>query len=230
LLEPAHTNNRLATPINIYGENTMKKLHLLDAFLLFLVVASGSASASLVEYQIHGTVGVVDTPLQGGAVNVGDVVTGSFSAEANSVNDGPGFIVYSTSDLVLNIGNDYTVTSPEGYIYVFTGVNGRIQIDFTQGLGLAGPAINGSWVPDYFDSQYNVNSNDYSTSSLPSVIDVSQPYIGIDSSNLRFNVDDSAEIKFSLTQISAVPLPATVWLFGSGLLGFIGAARQEKAA
>ena len=43
----------------------MKKFHLLDAFLLFLVVASGSASASLVEYQIQGTVGVVDTPLQG---------------------------------------------------------------------------------------------------------------------------------------------------------------------
>lgn len=30
--------------------------------------------------------------------------------------------------------------------------------------------------------------------------------------------------------ISAVPIPAAVWLFGSGLLGFIGIARRKKPA
>ena len=30
--------------------------------------------------------------------------------------------------------------------------------------------------------------------------------------------------------VSAVPVPATVWLFGSGLLGLIGASRRKKAA
>jgi hypothetical protein len=31
-------------------------------------------------------------------------------------------------------------------------------------------------------------------------------------------------------EISQVPLPAAVWLFGSGLLGMIGIARRKKAA
>ena len=31
-------------------------------------------------------------------------------------------------------------------------------------------------------------------------------------------------------QTSAVPVPAAVWLFGSGLLGLIGVARRKKAA
>ena len=31
-------------------------------------------------------------------------------------------------------------------------------------------------------------------------------------------------------QTTTVPIPAAVWLFGSGLLGFIGIARQKKAA
>jgi hypothetical protein len=29
--------------------------------------------------------------------------------------------------------------------------------------------------------------------------------------------------------IGAVPIPAAVWLFGSGLIGLIGAARRKKS-
>jgi hypothetical protein len=36
------------------------------------------------------------------------------------------------------------------------------------------------------------------------------------------------EMVFGAT--SAVPLPASVWLFGSGLLGLIGISRNKKAA
>jgi len=33
----------------------------------------------------------------------------------------------------------------------------------------------------------------------------------------------------ALVRVSAVPIPATVWLFGSGLIGLIGFARRKKA-
>lgn len=41
---------------------------------------------------------------------------------------------------------------------------------------------------------------------------------------------DSAidSIILSGSQVSAVPVPATIWLFGSGLLGLIGVSRQKK--
>jgi hypothetical protein len=38
------------------------------------------------------------------------------------------------------------------------------------------------------------------------------------------------EVRFSLSASAAVPLPAAVWLFGSGLLGLVGIARRKKAA
>ncbi|MGB7934539.1 MAG: PEP-CTERM sorting domain-containing protein [Gammaproteobacteria bacterium] len=31
-----------------------------------------------------------------------------------------------------------------------------------------------------------------------------------------------------LSDVSAIPVPATVWLFGSGLLGLIGISRRKK--
>ena len=40
---------------------------------------------------------------------------------------------------------------------------------------------------------------------------------------------DGQQHAFLLTNISAVPVPAAVWLFGSGLLGLIGVARRKSA-
>lgn len=48
-------------------------------------------------------------------------------------------------------------------------------------------------------------------------------------------VDNFAELSFSEVtlsynnQVSNVPVPAAVWLFGSGLLGLVGVARRKKA-
>jgi PKD repeat protein len=43
--------------------------------------------------------------------------------------------------------------------------------------------------------------------------------------------DDFGQIDFSTIEInvSAVPVPAAVWLFGSGLIGLIGIARRKKS-
>ena len=40
----------------------------------------------------------------------------------------------------------------------------------------------------------------------------------------------SATTKLVYAEFSPVPVPAAVWLFGSGLLGLIGVARRKKAA
>jgi len=34
----------------------------------------------------------------------------------------------------------------------------------------------------------------------------------------------------AIADLSAVPVPAAVWLFGSGLLGLVGVARRRKTA
>jgi hypothetical protein len=45
-----------------------------------------------------------------------------------------------------------------------------------------------------------------------------------------FNGEDFTRAQFVATGPAAVPVPAAVWLFGSGLLGLIGVARRKKTA
>ena len=47
---------------------------------------------------------------------------------------------------------------------------------------------------------------------------------------LNFNYDVNGTLGFSVWMVrpSAVPVPAAVWLFGSGLLGLVGIARLKK--
>lgn len=50
----------------------------------------------------------------------------------------------------------------------------------------------------------------------------------LESSGVAFTFDGANTQAVALT--SAVPLPAAVWLFGSGLIGLIGVARRRNAA
>jgi hypothetical protein len=47
---------------------------------------------------------------------------------------------------------------------------------------------------------------------------------------LNVNFDIGSGDSLTVLSIGAVPLPAAVWLFGSGLLGLIGLSRRKKAA
>lgn len=44
-----------------------------------------------------------------------------------------------------------------------------------------------------------------------------------------FDYDASGELNFLSTEIKVVPVPAAVWLFGSGLIGLVGVARRKKS-
>jgi hypothetical protein len=43
------------------------------------------------------------------------------------------------------------------------------------------------------------------------------------------NTDLGYFVTISVESVSAVPVPAAAWLFGSGLLGLVGVARLKKA-
>jgi hypothetical protein len=64
------------------------------------------------------------------------------------------------------------------------------------------------------------------TGSLSQVNDTYTIYLP--SQLLHSNVADAA-IGSYLVKTSVVPVPAAIWLFGSGLIGLIGVARRKKA-
>jgi len=48
------------------------------------------------------------------------------------------------------------------------------------------------------------------------------------SSNLQIDMQQTANLDWQIVPVSAVPVPAAVWLFGSGAIGLIGVARRKK--
>ena len=63
---------------------------------------------------------------------------------------------------------------------------------------------------------------DYSTYSDLSNV----PYV---SNGVAYNYDENGNLVL-IADLSAVPVPGAVWLFGSGLVGLMGAARRKKVA
>jgi len=47
--------------------------------------------------------------------------------------------------------------------------------------------------------------------------------------SVGFQCEQCPRARFNALQLAAVPIPAAVWLFGSGLIGLIGVARRKKA-
>ncbi len=62
---------------------------------------------------------------------------------------------------------------------------------------------------------------DYGVSGSPMI---DGPFTGL---NVNFDIGSGNSL--TVLNVSAVPVPATVWLFGSGLIGLIGIAKRKKA-
>ena len=116
-----------------------------------------------------------------------------------------------------------------GAEYNFTGNSGYIKYSQFDTYGnLYGT---GDW--SYMRSSIDDNTGDFATYEdwlafeLPTVFiwdsQVEQREIIANDSLLEY----VPTISFSLEQVGSVPVPAAVWLFGSGLVGLIGLARRK---
>lgn len=149
------------------------------------------------------------TPDASQADNPGFTLSGNFQSYAGQYND-----------IVLGF---FSVAAPAG-----------MNIDgITVDIGNPGP----SGTPDY---QNNVSINScYAFQSMPSATCAGpNSNTGVFDIDLRFwNYSssgtigfDSATFHFHETAVSTVPVPAAIWLFGSGLLGLVGMAKQKRFA
>jgi len=90
--------------------------------------------------------------------------------------------------------------------------------------------LSGSWSNSdytYIDSSY---FSRYESSSFTPKLNA---YYNFDPETgygkISAGVSGGVSITYDYTPVSAVPVPAAVWLFGSGLLGLVGIARRKKA-
>jgi hypothetical protein len=118
----------------------------------------------------------------------------------------------------------------------FVGQYGSGDADtgtLTVRLSLDGGAYNDVYSTTVTDPVGNDNADPFTTVT----VDLSSYATATSSLAFEFLFDplvDSSSYRVKLDNISytstVVPVPAAVWLFGSGLLGLVGIARRKKAA
>jgi len=170
------------------------------------LVFSSSANAALITETFTSTV-------SSGAF-AGAIATGSFTYE-NSLIIGDGFI---------DLNQGLSSVSLTVFGQTFTEAN-----DIAYSRGLPGLEFeNGALtLLDFYISETSMLvdgslDNDVTNINLEGVNDFG-------SFTLNQTASNTYNGSFIVNELSTVPVPAAVWLFGSGLIGLVGIARRKKA-
>ena len=190
-----------------YNTSHVKACYFFAAFVAALLLSTETGRAA-VGYRFSGVVTEVATELSS-EFSVGEVVRGRVWVAATP-RSGCSICLgdtYDTRNLTATIGGDYVLNSPVGQLTVINDFAGFdiVKLDTTAPLGLSGPAVNGH-VPDYFNFGLRYNISDLSSTNL---LDQFAPATAFDGSGLRFDIDDSLNVSFRLTDFSVVPEPSS---------------------
>lgn len=179
-----------------------------------LAGASGRAHALPQPYQFSGTVTSVPPPLSS-QFSVGDPLTGRVTVETvpGATDNTVGWAQFIAYGFTAEFGSGYSLTSNDGALSILdnSGFHG-VNLGFTAPGGLVGPIIDGHY-PDYISLYLIYDAPIGSSTTLPSHF---VPATLVDQSNLRFDVNASLEVRFMITDFSAVPEPVAAGLIAGG--------------
>ena len=170
-----------------------------------------------------------DTEFSGQSVHGSNFLLGQIISIDQTVDLAAAGIIFKSSGVNANVGIYSSSGGSPDQLLATTGAfavntTGAIETAFSSSVSL-GPGD--YWFMAVYDASVNIGENagglsaetQYTslsyTSSLPSSLGGMLSY-----TDNVFN--------YYVTTASAVPVPAAVWLFGSGLLGLIGVARCKK--
>jgi hypothetical protein len=217
-----------------------RSLLFLGSLILVLMVANGAYAAST--YTFAGTIAEINDAANAAAiagVNVGDSLDYTFLLDFER--DGE-TLYYEDSPAYWNAGTDgywlKTHAQSSGYFYIallsgdmlIQEVNGGRYDDSDGNVAAWNWGINQS-DPDSA-SYFQVGDQDQYMVLQKHGMDVSEWIEGTTLEFRTFTYDDAGNATFLydgdivLTEINAVPVPAAIWLLGSGLLGLAGMRKR----
>ncbi len=187
-------------------------------FLFFGDTANFTASATNISFQAIGDgTGGAGTLVLG---NMGFDWNGTVGIPVSIVMDAAG--LFSTNPAGMTSANIGNVIAGVGAL---PATNGATAKGINMVLG-ASPIVTTTWNTTTLAGA-GMGSNP--SGGLPLIADtiggspmIAGPFAGF---NANFDV-----LSMTVTNVTAIPVPAAVWLLGSGLLGLVGIARRKKAA
>jgi hypothetical protein len=183
--------------------------------LLMMSGISHSATMSSATYTIYDDTGQI-VPFDTSPVAP---VSGSIGAGVWSISSIPTFLgSASTTHSGTTFGpGSYSIDTIDGGIYSFTvdagQLGGHILWDWSASTDID---IVNVWDVWTLFGETSYTSTDIDGDGIPGIGFIDGPFA---------TIPFSANFDFSTT----VPIPAAIWLFGSGLVGLIGVARLKKA-
>ena len=213
--------------------------------LSFLCLSSSAAQAAIVTWTFSGTINDLGTggnePVPG--INLGDAVTGTAIYDTNT----------SPTDLGWATGYDLTTTGGlltievSGLTFSTTTAGSRLWTQVYNDRPSYGDVVFIESINMTEDDVFNIQIADQvepydllSDESLPTYLDfLKAESLNPDGIGGNYGFIQSQAVMgdkpyqtalFSIDSFSmtVVPVPAAVWLFGSGLIGLIGVARRKK--
>lgn len=209
----------------------------LAASALVLTANAGAATLSITGYDItnasvNGSGGWSHT--YDGTITSTGSGTANYSGGSGTLNDG----ITTDSSINNQLFNFPSEINPIITLYL----DGFYSIE---SISLYNALTNGSWALNSFDIGISSSTESFFTTTTAARGSWSDLNVSLSSSTLdglvtnqiilsNFISDSSSydgafnfsEIQVEGVAVSAVPVPAAVWLFGSGLLGLIGLARR----
>lgn len=207
----------------------MKKLSVTRSTMLVgALLVSGTSQAITVDFN-----GVLD-PFNVAPFTNGDAFTGSFNLDEAIVPTGTNTKTFTgvVDNFTLDVAGNL-FTGQNGRVQQFTGSGGGTDF-FSLLLGGNNGSISGA-VGVNTITKFTVDWRGPALFTDPAVLaqnlttsDFSFRRITMrfsDGSTATTTIDNASQITFG--SASVVPVPAAVWLFGSGLLGLLGIARRK---
>jgi len=202
----------------------------ISVFALFAVV--GAANATVVT---AGTYQAGSLPANG----YPNISSDNGSFEYTLSNNGKASMSYDASGTFqLNGGPGGLITDGKIKVTGTVGKDGKLN---------GGGTISGTWDGTYYKDLVTFNSNDefsFAWDTLAGDMDI----FGMSITNIQCaawdfctNTEtfyavgefgsnpDKIKVKNGVLGVTTIPVPAAVWLFGSGLLGLVGVARKQPA-
>ena len=197
----------------------MNKSHLLGTmfFCVLTLIVVAPATAFTYSETVDGDIsGSVEFALDTGL----NTINGSTSFDTDGATDWDDFLfsvpVGSTVDSIVY---SFTNTNFTGDL-TYLGVNPSLYIDVSGDLQFLG-----------YNGYIDLFSSSSPVSLFTSLMPLSQSRYELSEAIAWYTAEHGAA-SWDYTKsiyISAIPVPATVWLFGSGLIGLVGIARRRKA-
>jgi len=187
----------------------------------FSFFGSGTATASGISFQAVGDGAGGAGPLVLG--NLGFTWNGTVGIPTSIVLDGSGFFGavgggLTTSDTVAGVG---ALPATDGFLFNFG------KSSYTLPIGAAPMAtttFNTTTIPGSDIGTNPSGTLPFSDDGIGGSPMVAGPFPGF---NANFDI---TSIHVDNIDTGVIPVPAAVWLFGSGLLGLVGVARRRKKA